>query len=256
MKASGVKPYLSMAKMMAKDLLTQRFEFVGRYLSLPFEILTLMALWAAVGSQGVTNLGGFSIIELTAYSIMAVLVKQLASNEWVANQVEEDITDGGFVSNLCRPIEHWKYRLSIRLGNRALMLPITALILLSVILMFHVPLPNLAQLLLTIALIIMAGLFMFFEFYCVGLLSFWIERTYGIRLALRFFQNLVSGVWFPLTILPFSHVSYTPTALLMNKISLTQGIQGLIILTVWTIVAYFVAMKLWKKGLKKYDGKM
>lgn len=267
MKDLGVKPYWAFFSIYWQDLKGQRFETLTQLASLPFSIIAISALWISLELAGYPGFGGFDTRELILYAMIGAVIRKLVNNASVANFVEDDITEGSFMVNLCRPIEHWKYRLSLRLAGVAILAPIAILIIVAVFWWFNATVPAIQTILLVGLLLFMGFIFSFFEYYMIGILSFWLERVWGFRYGFDIMESFISGMIFPLTIfpafiqgglhiLPFGHAVYTPTALLLGKISMQQGIEGLLILSAWTVFAFVLAKTMWKFGLRKYDGKM
>lgn len=263
-----VKPYVAAYKTNLIDATTQRAELLLRLSSVPFIVIAVSALWFTLASQGYTSFGGYTISELIAYALIAIMIQKLTTGFPVSYLVESDITDGTFTTNLCRPIEHWKYRLAIQLAQITITLPIILLALMGILFFTGVLFQlQLAQVLIAIVLLALGALFSFFEYYTVGALAFWLERIWGIRFTVNYLESFIAGTLIPLTIfpplfqtimfyLPFSHIIYTPAALLMGKLDIQTGLITILILAFWTIMMFWFSQYVWKKGLAKYDGKM
>lgn len=76
--------------------------------------------------------------------------------------------------------------------------------------------------------------------------------------------DVFTGRWFPLTlmpkllfqvskILPFQFIWYYPTMYLLGKTEVVGLENAVFLMTGWTAFLLFLAILLWKKGLKKYS---
>lgn len=273
MKALAVKTipqsnkYFAILLTQLNNLASQKVQLISYFIHFPFAVIVIISLWSAVYGMGFTEIAGFSYSAMVAYLILSAFVNRVIDNDMVGDLVEEDITEGNFISNLCRPIEHWKYRFAHRFAQNILFAPIAIIILIAIFPFFSIPYPPSYYWILFVLFLGAATLFSFFIYYTIGLLAFWIERTWGIRWSYKFVSDILTGAIFPialyppfvqtiLTYTPFPHQVYTPVALMIGRIGLNEAIQGLGILMGWTVILFLLAMQLWKMGLAKYDGKM
>jgi ABC-2 type transport system permease protein len=264
MKAAAVNKYFVAFSTQLKHLRAEGIDFLMNLFYIPILAVILYFVWSVV-FQYRQDIQGFSFNEIITYALIALLLRRISMNNWLAGIVEKDITEGNILVFLCRPLNFMKYRLATRFAQNFYFAAITIPMAVIVIFLSGLQLNALAFVL-AVLIVFLATLFTFIEFYCIGLLAFWIERIWGIRNAVDWIQEILSGTWFPITMfpvlvqnalifLPFQHLVYTPTALMLGKISLMQGLEGIAILTAWIAGFYFLSNWLWKKGLRKHDGK-
>ena len=263
MKAAVAK-FSIVFKTSLKNQLAEKFDFAMHLAYLPMLAIILYYLWSIIFSSQ-KNTFGFSFNEIMAYVLVAVLLRRIIHNAWIASFVETEITEGGIIAYLCRPLNYFNYLLARRLSQTVLfsiiIIPLIAIIIFSMNLQFKA-----LEFFLALLLTAVATAFTFTEFYCIGLLAFWLERIWGIKHAVDWVQEFLSGTLFPITFfplivqnalvfLPFKYLTFTPAMLFIGKASILDGLQGIAILGVWTIAFFLLGKLLWTKGLKKHDGK-
>jgi len=263
MKAAAAKFWI-VSKTGLKNLAAERFDILIHLAYLPLLAIILYYIWSIIFTAQGSRLG-FSFNEIIAYVLVAVLLRRIIQNAWVAGIVEEDITEGRIITYLCRPLNYFNYILARRSAQTLLFAAIIIPIIIAIAFLMNLHLQAL-EFFLALLITGIAALFTTVEFYCIGLLAFWVERIWGIRHAVDWAQEFLSGTLFPITFfplivqnalvfLPFKYLIYTPTMLFIGKASVVDGLVGIAVLGAWTIALMLFARLLWNKGLKKHDGK-
>ena len=239
--------------------------FLLHFITMPFVAAVIVLFWS-YAYQGQTSIGGFSLNEMIAYLVIAYFVGVSTRYANESNIVEESIVKGTISSSLTRPVEFWKARFFTRLADlllRGVMISMVGIGFTLYWLGFYPP-PLVLSGVLALCLLSFAA--NFFLYHSIGLISFWLERTWGIRLAVQWTQVLLSGGLFPITLFPiafqralhyspFPHMLYAPAAALAGKLAAAQLLESILILSAWTIALYLLQKTLWKKGLERYDAK-
>jgi len=91
---------------------------------------------------------------------------------------------------------------------------------------------------------------------------FWIYESGNLGVLGRRLKKLFAGAYFPLNILPpvflsvsmflpFAYAFYVPTQLYFKKLSLADGIRGLLVQAVWIVILYIAVKITWNKKVEK-----
>jgi ABC-2 type transport system permease protein len=224
-------------------------------------------IWRALFT-GREALGGFGLPEMLRYYGTAAVIYYLTFDfaDWNLQML---VRTGKFLTFALRPIDHRTFALAQKLGHRTLgllfeFLPVWLIFTFG----FGVPLwpaaPGWA--LLSVAL---AFLMMFLVNYAVGLLSFWLTRTDGLRAMVRFTRDLLAGTLVPLTLfpvavqkvmlfLPFQFIAYAPVRVFLGRYQLggvelplpaVVGCQAVAVAATWLLTGV-----LYRLGIRRYTG--
>jgi len=229
----------------------------------PVYFLAQYFIWTAVYGNGAA-INGFELSEMLRYFGISSLIVYLTMDfaDWNLDML---IQTGKFLTFALRPLNHRFFALSQKFGHRLLGV-IFEFIPCSVIfaLLFKINLvpANLGWFVLSVFL---AFLMNFYLNYCIGMFSFWLVRTDGIRAVCELIRNILSGtliplVFFPKSVqflqffLPFQYTSYVPSMIFLGKYTLgvvelsmpaIVGIQLAAVFVMFLIseIMYRVAMK-------------
>jgi len=122
-------------------------------------------------------------------------------------------------------------------------------------------LPTLSQLGFALALCFMVSFFWYFLQYLTGLLAFWLDETWIMRVMLQIVTTFLSGAILPLSIFPYwlSHslknspfpiMVYYPVRAFMGELPFSTA--PFLTLLPWMILLFFLNVLVWKKGLRLY----
>lgn len=198
--------------------------FVG-----PVYFIVQYYIWTAVYGDN-TALQGIELSQMIRYFGATALFGYLTMDfaDWNLSML---IRTGKFLTFALRPINHRFFALSQKFGHRVLGLILEFIpCLLIFSLLFGVDMMP-ANLLWTIISVILAFFMNFFVNYCLGMASFWIVETHGIRMVFMIISNVFSGVLIPLVFfpewlqiiqffLPFQYISYIPTMVFLGQYSI------------------------------------
>ena len=202
--------------------------FVG-----PVYFIVQYFIWTAVYSGGGT-LAGIDYEQMIRYfgitSLMGYLIWDSA--DWNLSML---IRTGKFLTFALRPINHLFFAFSQKVGHRMLgalleFVPCTVIF----VLLFKIDIrpAHIGWLILSI---MCAYLMYFLVNYCLGLVSFWVVESAGLRSFYNLLASVFSGwliplVFFPKPLqviqffLPFQYISYVPAMVFLGSYSL-GGIQ-------------------------------
>ena len=221
-------------------------------------------IWTAIYSGDTGSLMGIEYEQMIRYFGITALIGYFVwgSADWNLSML---IRTGKFLTFALRPVHHRFFALSQKVGHRLLsfvteLLPCALLF----VLIFKVNmLPAHAGWFALSA--VLAFLMHFFISYCLGMFSFWVVQTNGLRLAYGMIDSIFAGaliplVFFPVPLqivqffLPFQYVSYVPAMVFLGEyrlggfeLSLPEivGVQMIAVLIMFCVseIMYRAAMK-------------
>jgi len=231
--------------------------FVG-----PVYFLVQYFIWTAVHGSGAFP--GMELEEMIRYFAAVALIGYLVMDfaDWNLSML---VTTGRFLTFSLRPLNHRFFALSQKVGHRVLGF-LVEFIPCYLIFMFVFNIDMLpAYLGWTVLSIMLAFLMNFFVNYCIGLVSFWVVQSGGIRSVYSLVGAVFSGallplVFFPMPLqvvqffLPFQYTSYVPAMVFLGRYSLggielpipaVVGVQAVAVAAVFLLsqFLYFMAMK-------------
>jgi len=195
----------------------------------PVYFLVQYFIWHAV-YQDRETLNGFTLEQMLAYFGIAAVINYLTFDfaDWNLQML---IRTGKFVTFALRPMPHWLFALSQKIGHRSLGFWIEFVpIFLIFQFVFQVDIMP-AQPLWAVATIILSFLMNFLINYCVGMTAFWLVRAEGIRRVFLLLKDISAGLFVPLSFfpeqlqkvlffLPFQFISYVPTRVFIGDYEL------------------------------------
>lgn len=246
--------YLKSHRMYAQD-------FAMQLLTYPFQLLVVWYLWQAALATGA--LRGAQTQTAIAYYAAVFLLARIVDFGRMTWDVENDIHSGQLMVYLARPLFHWQVLLA-RTFARAIVG--TALSLPLLLLLVGYGLGQTVSAAGTIGLLVtglVGALLEFTLFYVVGLMAFWVERVWGIMLAIQFSISLFGGRLLPLHFypdwfravlpyLPFRYVAYEPVQLFLGSPSWGRVAEVLALQLLWLVAAGTVALLVWRAGSRQF----
>jgi len=238
--------------------------FVG-----PVYFIVEYFIWTAVygGVASHSNAGtlkGIEYMQMIRYFGISALIGYMTwdSADWNLSML---IRTGKFLTFALRPVHHPFFALSQKIGHRVLGTLLEALpcaVIFSLLFKINMRPANILWSVLSIAL---AYFIYFYVNYIIGIASFWIVESQGIRSFYYLFYGVFSGMFIPLVFfpkplqiiqffLPFQYTSYVPAMVFIGKYTLGDiqlsipaviGMQALALLCVFIVceLLYHSAMK-------------
>jgi ABC-2 type transport system permease protein len=232
--------------------------FVG-----PVYFIVQYFIWTAVYGGG-GALKGIEYLQMIRYFGVITLIGYIIwdSADWNLSML---IRTGKFLTFALRPIHHPFFALSQKIGHRALGTLVEALPCAVIFtLLFKIDMRP-ANILWALISITLAYFIFFYVSYIIGIASFWIVQSEGIRQFFSLLYGVFSGSFIPLVFfpkplqiiqffLPFQYTSYVPAMVFIGKYTLGDielsipaivGIQALALLCIFTVseLLYNTAMK-------------
>lgn len=219
-------------------------------------------LWSAIyGMDGVESIKGYDFKMMLSYQIWVLIVGFLAQS-YNSMNLAEDIRHGRISSYLIYPFSFWSYHTARFIGVQIIQLFISAITLVSVISFGAIGLPSLKAFFLGFLLAALVGFLWFQISFLIGLLAFWLEETWVLRVMFLTMSQFLSGALIPLELYPetikqalmfspFPYLTYVPASIFMDSY---QGSYSLAIATImlWIMLISFAARFVWQRGLNLY----
>lgn len=223
--------------------------------------MILLGVWTEAANQVELPL---TSVEFARYFLAVFIVRQLTL-VWVIWEFEKEITQGKLSFALLQPIDPVWRHLAAHTSERAARLPFTFGLIALFFLLYPAALwtPSLSQICLCLLTTAIAFLMRFLMQYTFAMAAFWIEKASAIEQVWFLFYIFLSGYIAPLEtfpplmreialLTPFPYVIYFPAAIIMG-LPIRLG-EGLLVMTFWCTVFYFLNRYFWRKGLKHYSG--
>ena len=195
----------------------------------PVYFIVQYFIWTAVYGNH-SSLGGMGLNQMITYFGVTTLIGYLTMDfaDWNLSML---IRTGKFLTFHLRPIHHRSFALFQKLGHRTLGFLFEFIpCLLIFIFIFRVDMTP-ASYVWAILSIALAFLMNFYINYMIGLTSFWLVQSNGIRSAFMLVSSIFSGALIPLTFfpewlqtvqffLPFQYIAYMPAMVFTGQYSL------------------------------------
>lgn len=220
-------------------------------------------VWAGIYRlEGVDTLQGYNFEQMLAYQVWVMIVGFLALGFNGMNLAEE-IRLGRISAYLLYPFGFWPFQLASFLAFQGLQLLVASVTLSAVWAMGWVQLQPLA-LLQGFSLAACVGLFWFQANFVIGILAFWLEETWVLRVMLVTLSQFFSGALIPLELfpralsealhwLPFPYLTYVPVKVFMGTY-IGSLWQAFAVLLLWTLLVFGLARVVWRQGIHNYTG--
>lgn len=256
-----MKKYWLVFKKSLKSELTYRSATLLGMASAVLSFLIQIFLWQALLGTGVRNDTSFP--DMLLYVLINSFLLQLTRTD-VAGIIESAMIDGTISMELLRPISYKGYMLSETLGKNAYG-TLTATVPVFLLGMFFITgavLPDLIHILL-FTLSALLGIALTFEVtYLAGLLAFWLQRCWFIRVYLNGLKSIFGGtmvpIWFYPEILkklsyflPFRYMTFEPINIFLMKSSIDQAWISMLAAFLWLIGLSLADKLVWRAATKK-----
>lgn len=223
--------------------------------------MILLGVWTEAADQVQLQL---STIEFARYFLAVFVVRQLTL-VWVIWEFEKEVSQGNLSFALLQPIDPVWRHFAGHVSERVARLPFTFILVALFFLLYPEAfwLPSLPQALLCLFVTAIAFGMRFLMQYTFAMAAFWVEKASAIEQTWFLFYIFLSGYIAPLEtfpplmreialLTPFPYVIYFPAAI---AIGLPVRLwEGLIVMTFWSVLFFFLNRYFWRKGLRHYSG--
>ena len=265
--AARLRTLAAVAFVTYKEWAAYRSHMLLSLFIVPVFFLAQVFVWRAVYS-GHPMVAGLTLEQMLTYFGTVAVISSLIMDfaDWNLSML---VSTGRFLTFALRPVHHRFFALSQKIGHRSLGLVFEVLPLwLIFTLVFRIRLlPAAAGW--ALASLALGFLMMFLVNYSVGILSFWLTRTDGVRALFRLFRDIMAGSLLPLSLfplpiqkvmffLPFQFISYVPVRVFLGRYELAGmspalpvivGVQAVAVMVMWMLSGL-----LFRLGVRRYTG--
>ncbi|MCL2834848.1 MAG: ABC-2 family transporter protein [Treponema sp.] len=262
-----MKKYLEVFRLSFKMQIVWRFDVAMTMAATAGRILAAWILWRAIFSN-TASINGFSFVAMLSYYIVSSILSSIDFSSQISGEVSGLIRNGRFSGHMVTPMNPLYFFGSLTAGESAFHLGFSLLAAVLCAVLFGINIlivRSFARIILALALILAGLAFMACYHYTIGVLTFkFLEIDFFMHVqgsiisfatgALVPLSLLPGAVLSALRFLPFTHVVYTPVMLLCGQTGLTDGLFGLAVIAVWTLVMFTIAEYTYGRLRVKYDG--
>ncbi len=257
--------YFEIIKISMKSILNNKSSVVILLFQALVPIIIMGYLWTSILQQGKLN-NDLNKKQLIIYYISVNFINFfiLYAIDWNLNSA---IHSGELSNIIHRPISIQSYyfcqMIGDRLANLILLMPIliVGFIYLNIYKVINISIIVILKFFITV---ILAGILWFLLSYTVGCLAYWFENLFFVLLVKEVIIQLLSGYYFPISILPsfwqkilkclpFQYFGSFPAYSLISQASTLAWFENLIIELIWIAVFYLLLIIVNNKGLKQYS---
>lgn len=219
------------------------------------------SLWNTIFSKNPgMEIGGYTFELMISYHLWSFIVSLIAQGHTALN-LSLDIRYGRISTYLIYPFNFWEFHTASFLGFQFLQL----IVALSSLIIFYATgiLTHITPKFLILGFLcsFYVSLFWYVLQYLTGLIAFWLEETWILRVILQIITVFLSGAVIPLELFPKLAVKileYTPFPYLTYyPVKIFQGaevnyISFFSIISVWMLLFVALNALIWRKGLRLY----
>jgi ABC-2 type transport system permease protein len=232
------------------------------------QLLVARALWQSIyESQGTSVMQGYTLSMMTLYYLIVPIGTRMLTGENIGF-ISREIYEGTFSRYLLYPLSVFQYK-TLTYLTHSLFYGLQLILIFSIYQLF------LAEDALTIGrfLNIVTGVGIFFlaslayvmMAACVELLALWADNIWSLMVMLRFFTSFFGGGFIPLTFFPdwaqwalqftpFPYFVSLPVRTILGLTSVSEMVQGVVILCLWGLIFRVLVNVIWSRGEKVYTG--
>ncbi len=232
-----------------------RFDYFMAVLNGFLYIFIFTSLWKALFQQGAGH-GGYTLASITTYAVLAMVIR--ISFTMDDSLIPAKVRDGSIALDLIRPVPFFMMNLAQCTGHAAFHLFARGIpILLFSTVLFGLSFPVTGAGLAAGVLSLVMGFFILFMLhYLFGLLAFWFTEIFPFQLLKYGLLNLLGGSVIPvdlfpafmkplMAVMPFQHMFYTPTAILIGHIPPERVLALLQQQAVWVALMAAACQLMW-----------
>jgi ABC-2 type transport system permease protein len=241
---------------------TYPHELFTDLLQMLLQMLVFRQVWIALYAGREAH-AGVALAQAVTYQLVNVIVVRLVST-WVLWSANHRIRTGDIVFQITRPMYYGHIMLFEFVGQAITKLLTTSLPMFGVTcLLFRPTLPSSASVWLSFGVSLGLGfLTAFYVDYLLSLIAFWTTELGGLFWAKESIIMILGGTYLPLWIyppvlrqilafLPFQGISYTPVAIFVGQIGLSQVPRACVVQLAWLAILAAASRRLYASAMKK-----
>lgn len=262
-----MKKYLEIAQIQFKSQLVYRFDVALTAVGTIGRVLFAFILWGAI-FEGRESVGGFTYQTMLAYYLVSSFLTSLELSDGISEEVSELIRGGKFSKFMVIPSSPLLHFMAQDIGKASYYAIFSAVATVLSLLLFGITpsiTSNIPSLLCAAAMILLGLMFMVVYQFFIGILTFNYQDVGFFLYMQSSLLAFATGSMIPLSLLPapvlavfrflpFTHVTYTPTMLILGEISVGEGLLGLLVLAVWMAGMTWLVHSTYRRYRIKFDG--
>ncbi|MFA6427158.1 MAG: ABC-2 family transporter protein [Candidatus Magasanikbacteria bacterium] len=223
-------------------------------------------LWLSIYGDRM-SIAGYSRADIVTYYIVIMFIS-LGFSSHILKQIRTDILNGEINGLLLKPISYLYYRFIHELSYKCIVLLVAVLFFIGadILAPSYIEFPHSWLYILSFFLSLACSYVLSHATQMiVGLSSFWLGENFGPDRLRHILEKIFSGELAPLIFLPgilqtvavylpFKYLSYFPSQLYLEQITLPDALNNFFVLGIWIIVSWSIVWIMWKRGLKRYEG--
>ena len=255
-----MRKYLTVFAIDWQNEFIYRLNFVLWRLRNVLRVLMTYFLWTSIFSSN-SSVFGYTREQMIAYLLLALFVNSVVASSPSNDQVGGEVSNGTLNNFLVKPIGYLRYWFTRDLSSKLLNV-VFATGEIALLFLFFRPSLSVAPGIMSILLLLSAV----FIYFLLGKLAisvvFWApEQTWGLMFIVLVLMEMLTGLIFPLDLLPhwaFSALQFTPFPYLIyfplaSIIGKPVAVRILLQSLIWVGVLYYLLKKVWSRGLKVYS---
>lgn len=254
-----MKKYFTLFALTVKEYFVYRLNFILWRFRVVLNILLPLFLWTSVFEKSAV-IGNYDKTQFVSYLLYGNLIATFVFGTRTFD-ISSDINDGKIINTLLKPVSFFSYHFTREIADKAVNLIFAVFEILFLIWLFKLDIVSPSNLLLFIPIFVNSVLISYFINLILSFIGFWTTEVWPIRFIFIVLLYFVAGSYFPLDILPdpiyrlvlltpFPYMFYLPTKILINQQLTTQL---LFFSYFWLFASYFLAYKIWRKGIKSFS---
>jgi ABC-2 type transport system permease protein len=225
--------------------------------------LVKYSLWDTIYTKPNQVIAGLDRQHMMNYHFWIFITSIIACGS-NAFDLSQDIRLGKISAYLIYPFNFWQFHCANFLGFQIIQMIIALItIVLTWILTSFIQL-DLMTLFWGVGYCMLASFFWFALQYMTGLIAFWLDETWILRVMVGIIVSFLSGQFFPLSLYPsfitdilwltpFPYLAHVPAMFFIEPDYLLL-VKGSGVLIFWLLIIVFCNHRIWKKGLNMYTG--
>jgi ABC-2 type transport system permease protein len=259
---SGINKFIVTTKTQIVKNLAYRFDFFLTLIAPSFMFLFVKySLWTTIfQNSGKDLINGYSLNEMIQYQLWTTLSYFIirGTNTY---DLSTDIRLGKISTYLIYPVSFFKFHFAGFIAMSAIQYSVMIFSLIVFILLGFMPIPSLETLLIYMAFCFFTSIFWFLVQFIFGLMTFWLDETWVLRVIFGVIGGFFNGSVLPLEFYPepvqnlliyspFYYMSHYPVKVIMGRLPFTT--LSLLVMLFWAAVSYISIRYIWRKGLREY----
>lgn len=218
-------------------------------------------LWTKIYQSHPEEIKGYSLEEMLSYQSWMVIVIMVAQG-YNSMSLSEEIRLGKISTYLIYPFSFWKHQTALFISFEVIQLVISFATLVFLFALGVIENISISSLLIGYLYCIVVSLFWFVTSFSIGLMAFWLDETWVLRVMFLLICQFLSGSVLPIDLYPdallnilewspFPYLTYVPVKIFMGEYE-HSTLFAVGILIFWTIIVSLIGRTIWNKGIKLY----